>query len=233
MKKYILSSLFSLSGAIALAQDYKDPAFPGGADSLMRFIARNTTVPDKGELSAEGTLAKAQLIVDRKGKISFVSTLPVSLTDPFSRALVQMIKKMPAWEPGLVNGKKTFTQYAVTGKFHLKQEGDAAVRIFTIDMPPHFPAGDMGMNNFLSEHLKYPREAAENNAGGTVTISLVVKETGEVDNIRVTSTPLGYGLDEEALRVALLMPNWEPAIKDGKKVTMEHNFPIKYTITSQ
>ncbi len=215
----------------AAQQPYKDPVFPGGTDSLVQFINHHIDMPAKGDYSEEGSVAQARLVVDRKGKISFISTVPTGLTDPFSRALVNMIKKMPAWEPGLVKGRKTFTQYVVSGRFYLQpQAGAEPLRTFSLDMPPHFPGGDLGAAEFINSKLRYPRQAIEQGVGGQVVISMLISETGELSNFRVVSQPIGYGLEEEALELVKAMPNWEPAIKNGQKVAAEHAFPVNYSI---
>ncbi|WP_158617959.1 energy transducer TonB [Chitinophaga lutea] len=231
--KYLLLVMTIALTMPAAAQQYKDPGFPGGTDSLVQFINNNINIPEKGDYTEEGTIAQARLVVDRKGKISFISTVPTGLTDPFSRALVNMIKKMPDWEPGLVKGKKTFTQYVVTGKFYLQpQPGREPLRTFMLDMPPHFPGGDMAAAEFINSKLRYPRQAVEQGVGGQVVISMLISETGELSNFRVISQPIGYGLEEEAMEMIKAMPNWEPAIKNGEKVAVEHTFPVTYTVTN-
>ena len=75
---------------------------------------------------------------------------------------------------------------------------------------------------FLSEHLIYPEMAKQYNVSGKVYINFLISETGEILNASLLKG-IGYGCDEEALRVIKLMPKWKPGIKKGKPVRVSFN----------
>ena len=47
--------------------------------------------------------------------------------------------------------------------------------------------------------------------------NLVVEKDGTVTNIQLEKK-LGYGFDEEVMRIFRRMPKWKPAIRKGRKV---------------
>ncbi|SFD04730.1 TonB family C-terminal domain-containing protein [Chitinophaga sp. CF118] len=103
--------------------------------------------------------------------------------------------------------------------------------VFTfVENPPTFKGGENALGEFLSKNIHYPKAAHEKGVGGTVYIRFVVESDGSVQNIKSIGQPLGYGLDEEALRVVKLMPNWEPGKHKGQLVAVEFNLPIKYSL---
>ena len=53
---------------------------------------------------------------------------------------------------------------------------------------------------FISENLKYPEEAIKNKIEGTVVIKYAIDYQGKVKDVKVIKG-LGYGCDEEAIRV--------------------------------
>lgn len=63
---------------------------------------------------------------------------------------------------------------------------------------------------------------------GTVKMKVVVGSDGKVKKIVVTR-PLGYGLDEEAIR-SVRQWKFKPALKDGDPVSVEINVEISFRI---
>ena len=69
---------------------------------------------------------------------------------------------------------------------------------------PIYPGGPKAMNTFIAQELKYPDEARRNQIEGTVVLRLDINYKGTVTAAHVKSS-LGYGCDEEAQRVALML----------------------------
>jgi protein TonB len=101
-----------------------------------------------------------------------------------------------------------------------------SVRII-VETMPEFPGGIKGLSNFLSQHLKYPKQARRAGVQGTVRVDFVVDEQGHPANVLV-SQGIGYGCDEEAIRVVQLMPTWKPGTQDGKPVAVQFSLPINF-----
>ena len=96
------------------------------------------------------------------------------------------------------------------------------------DVNPEFPGGMEALRIFIRGHMKYPRIALEDRIKGTIYLSFVVDEDGKVIDIKNLNS-LGGGLEQEAVRVASLMPNWKPGILDGEKVPVRFSLPVKFT----
>ena len=92
--------------------------------------------------------------------------------------------------------------------------------------PPTFK-GDI--DQFFGKNIKYPPIAKEGGVQGTVWLSWVVDTDGKVTSVEVVkgSHPL---LDREALRVAQLMPNWNPGKDNGKPVRFRYRKPIRFVL---
>jgi len=101
------------------------------------------------------------------------------------------------------------------------------------DFPPEFPGGLEAMSHFLSQNIKYPKDAMDKKQEGKVFINFVVEKDGTLSNFKIIRG-IGGSCDEEALRVAKSMPKWEPArMKNGKKVAVEMNLPIHFKLDSK
>ncbi|MBC7447706.1 MAG: TonB family protein [Hymenobacteraceae bacterium] len=79
------------------------------------------------------------------------------------------------------------------------------------DQPCRFPGPNGSLQKFLRENLKYPATAADKQISGQVTVQFMVQADGTLTDFSTVGDSLGAGCEAEALRVARLMPNWEPA----------------------
>ena len=85
---------------------------------------------------------------------------------------------------------------------------------------PEFPGGESALENFLKEKLVMPEPAKQNAISGKVVLKVTIGSDGKIGRITVMK-PLGYGCDEEAIRIARAMPAWKPATKSGKAIKAE------------
>ncbi|HPS73014.1 MAG TPA: M56 family metallopeptidase [Bacteroidales bacterium] len=98
------------------------------------------------------------------------------------------------------------------------------------DFQPEFPGGFEAMSHFLSQNIKYPKDAMDKKQEGKVFVNFVVEEDGTLSNFNILRG-IGGSCDEEALRVSKLMPKWEPArMKNGKKVAVQMTLPINFKL---
>ncbi len=97
------------------------------------------------------------------------------------------------------------------------------------DTPTEFPGGNQGMNTFISNNVQYPIKAREQRLQGKVVLRFIVEKDGSINNITIIEKvhPL---LDEEAIRVVKLMPNWKPGEQNENKVRVAITLPITFKL---
>ena len=83
-------------------------------------------------------------------------------------------------------------------------------------IPEVMPRFD-NLTAFLQNNLRYPEMAKELNIRGKVYVDFVVDEEGRIINAKI-KRGIGYGCDEEALRVIKLIPKGTPGYMGGKAV---------------
>ncbi|MDP3558179.1 MAG: energy transducer TonB [Bacteroidota bacterium] len=99
-----------------------------------------------------------------------------------------------------------------------------------VDSAPEFEGGLSALYKFVSANVKYPVGASENGKGGTVYVKFVVDEKGKVGRLTLLNN-VGYGMDEEALRVIAMIPNFKsPAKVKGEAVKVYYQLPIKFKL---
>jgi len=93
---------------------------------------------------------------------------------------------------------------------------------------PTFPGGKDAYLTFIKENIVYPEQAIANKIEGLVYVKYTVNNIGEIVDVDVTKG-IGYGCDEEAIRVIRLM-NYEPARNRGVKMKAEMKTRIHFKL---
>lgn len=99
-----------------------------------------------------------------------------------------------------------------------------------VDTMPSYGAGEKELMEYLAKNVKYPAKARENGTMGTVIATYIIDENGKIQEPTIKSG-IGYGCDEEVLRVIREMPDkWNPGIKNGKRVPVRMTLPVKFRL---
>ncbi len=101
-----------------------------------------------------------------------------------------------------------------------------------IEVQPDFPGGNKNLFAFISKNFQYSNEMKENELKGRIIASFIVEKDGSISNIKVVRS-IGYGTENEVIRVLKLMPKWAPGEQNGKKVRCSYNVPIMIYATKQ
>ncbi len=96
------------------------------------------------------------------------------------------------------------------------------------EVMPEFPGGFDSLMKYLKENIVYPKLALENKIEGLVEVTFTIDIDGSISNIKVRKS-LGFGCDEEAMRVIRRMPRWKPGMINGKPVRVAYMIPVKFT----
>jgi TonB family protein len=100
------------------------------------------------------------------------------------------------------------------------------------DVSPKPSIGYDGLNEYFDKNLKYPEQAKDKDITCKINVGCVIESDGSISNVRVLngkladddkwSPKIGYGFDEEAIRVVKAMPRWNPAMYKGKAYARDH-----------
>lgn len=97
------------------------------------------------------------------------------------------------------------------------------------EQQPEFNGGMEAFANYLQKNLKYPSAAARAGVEGKVFVEFTVGTDGSIQGAR-TVKGIGFGCDEEALRVINLMPRWNPGKQSGRPVRVRFTLPISFQL---
>ena len=99
-----------------------------------------------------------------------------------------------------------------------------------VEVYPSFPGGAKGLQDYFDKNLTYPEDASRDGVEGTVNVMFTVDETGKLSDAHIMGDKLGYGMDDEALKVVSSMPAWNPGKLKGKNVKTRFTLPVSFQL---
>lgn len=95
------------------------------------------------------------------------------------------------------------------------------------DIEPSFPGGELELQNFFVENLKFPVDCMDSNFYGRIEMKFIVEKDGSISTIQINEKQLGCAqLVNEATRVLMLMPKWIPGEVEGIKKRVLVRIPL-------
>lgn len=98
-----------------------------------------------------------------------------------------------------------------------------------VDVMPVYPDGEHELMEYIADNVEYPQEAIERGIEGRVFVKFIVEPDGSVSNVKIIRG-IGYGCDEEAIRVIESMPAWKPGRENGEAVRVSMAAPVSFKL---
>jgi periplasmic protein TonB len=95
------------------------PVFPGGDSALLGYVARNTIYPSEAKEKGIQGKVLAKFMVTAEGGISDVEILQ-SVNPLLDAESLRVIKSLPKFTPGILNGKAVAVWYMLPISFKLQ-----------------------------------------------------------------------------------------------------------------
>lgn len=92
--------------------------FPGGADSLMRFIRENVRYPEISKELGEQGRVFVQFVVEKDGSLTDLNVLR-GVSKPLDLEAKRVIRLMPKWKPAKLNGENVRSKMIVPITYRL------------------------------------------------------------------------------------------------------------------
>lgn len=94
------------------------PTFPGGQQALIEFLRQNVRYPEAAQRDGIQGRVLVQFTVDEKGKIRKPKIFK-SVDPSLDAEAMRVVRKLPKFEPGTINGKPTKTLSTLPFTFKL------------------------------------------------------------------------------------------------------------------
>jgi hypothetical protein len=132
-----------------------------------------------------------------------------------------------SFSDSMPNGHRKPNRETVMQNGYRKTEPDREMVFTVVEQQPEFPGGTKALSAFLKANVRLPDEARKAGVKGRVFASFVIEKDGTISSPMILKG-LGFGCDEEALRVIALMPRWEPGKQSGAVLRVKYNLPIAF-----
>ncbi|EKJ92056.1 Gram-negative bacterial TonB protein C-terminal [Bacteroides finegoldii] len=98
-----------------------------------------------------------------------------------------------------------------------------------IDQMPEFPGGMDKLLQFINDNMKYPTKAQTEGIQGRVAVQFIVDENGYIIEPNIVRS-VEPSLDNEALRLIKMLPQWKPGTLKGKAVKVKYTVPVAFKL---
>lgn len=122
-----------------------------------------------------------------------------------------------------------FLGYSQTDSTKVTEQEEADELPILVEKKPEYPRGEAAMYKFINKHIKYPKKARKEGIEGIVYVQFIIDKEGNITKAKVIKG-IGYGCDEEALRVVNKMPKWTPGTQRGKPVQVTFTLPFNFKL---
>ncbi len=212
----------------ALAADVL-PQFPRGEEAMAAWIHSHLNIPFVDLRNDSTVMVYVDFLVERTGYLTDIAIKYPGIRQ-LDKEVVQLFKGMPRWKPGLLNGKPVDLRMTlplrITIPNSLRKPADVATP--AVQSLPQFEGGGQALRYYVKRNMRYPKEAKTAGITGAVTVEFLILANGRVGNPSTVGEVVGYGLEEEAMRLVEKMPKWIPAKLDGKPVATKHQIVIRF-----
>lgn len=111
-------------------------------------------------------------------------------------------------------------------------QDDEPFTFMIVEEKPLFEGGDSALMQFIANNVVYPEEAVKNGIQGRVYVKFVINKKGEVTKAKIARSVHSL-LDEEALRVVNLIPDWTPGKQKKRPVDVAFIVPLNFDLQDE
>jgi TonB family protein len=135
------------------------------------------------------------------------------------------VNNSPVVDAAMEQDVAQLSEVVVTGFGEVENSGPA---YSTFQMAEPF-GGRRAFKRYLEDKLIYPQQAITNKVEGKVTVQFIVETTGKLTNFNVVKG-IGYGCDEELIRLIKQGPKWSATKRDDELVKSRVRVRIRFTL---
>jgi periplasmic protein TonB len=88
------------------------PKFPGGMTNFYKFVSDSLKMPTEKFSTFSNKFEIVKIFINEQGKV-FFAEIEKSINENYDMAVLEFVKKMPNWSPGLQNGHAVTTAMSI------------------------------------------------------------------------------------------------------------------------
>lgn len=193
---------------------------------------RVTSVDDEAGLPGVNVMIKGSstgTVTDIRGDYQ------LSVDDPTTTLVFSFIgmesKEVPVDKSSSVNVSLSqdvaqLSEVVVVGYGENKEEDQKSFPTFDMAEPA---GGKRAFKKYLEDKMVYPQEALDHKIEGRVTVQFTIETSGQISDLNVIKG-IGYGCDDEVIRLIKEGPRWTPMKRDDEPVKGRVRVRMRFTL---
>lgn len=97
------------------------PEYPGGIDAMYQFISKNVNYPAKEKWKGVTAKVVTRFSISKEGDVTNIAILSKT-PEAFNQEVIRVMKLMPKWKPGIVNGQPVEVYFTLPVMFNLEDD---------------------------------------------------------------------------------------------------------------
>lgn len=111
-----------------------------------------------------------------------------------------------------------------------KADAPGAIKFINTETAPTFPGGKSALRAFINKNINFPETAYKDGVlDMDAVVQLTIAKDGVVKDAKIVKSS-GKALDEEALRVAHMLPQFHPGLNKGLPAESSYTLELNYSI---
>jgi len=231
--------LFCIISVASITAQTHDAQFPGGREQMSKFIRENLQYPEKAAAFYGDTSFKVFVNVSATGETAYDFTVAENDLLGFVESIVNMVNKMPNWQPAMYEGERHSTQVMITVNFQNIPAGQkvapkrvASSRRSNIkyrdyyihyEEPPQYLKGDVALRLHMRNYMLEMHAVQSTNS--SVYIRMIVNPEGHLSGVVVLDKE-GEIPAEHWVAAFYRSGKWKPAKVNGRYVKAEYRMRL-------
>ncbi len=163
-----------------------------------------------------------QTVIDGDGNFS------VKSDDLIEEGSLRKGTKDGIWNGKYLKTNETFKEIYQLGHFingTSIDKNNVEIKYNEIEIKPVPKKGLDDFSKFISKKFNYTNVSIINKIKGKIILTFIVNKEGKIEDIKIIQS-VGFGLDEEAIRVVKKYNDWIPGKVRGREVNCKFSLPI-------
>ena len=93
---------------------------------------------------------------------------------------------------------------------------------------PYYTGGNIAIREFIRKHQRYPEECKSERLRGRVEVTMTISWDGTPHSPKITKSSGNEYMDAEAMRIAEMMPGWNPAAESDSPQDIQYTIFVNF-----
>ncbi|RAJ02528.1 TonB-like protein [Chitinophaga skermanii] len=210
----------------------QNAAYIGGDTAMNNFLLKTINWPLLQQKVRNRGKASFAFTIEKDGSVVNVRPVGLSSNRAMESQLANTLKKMPKWQPAMLNGQAVPTMCYLPFEFEVTEDHQIALTPGDLRMEEHraaqFPGGEQAFQEVIGAYLQtYVQNFPGKDLSGNAYVQFDVSARGKLSNINGTNKSTNKILESCIVEVLKNSDRWQPGKVNGQIVESHCVLPVR------